>query len=73
MKSLNRAQQRTRYALRGSTDRSPYATVKRLYCIEGCGLQNARKVGKSADYTLDCGHTRALMSSEKETTRAENE
>jgi hypothetical protein len=37
---------------------------KRLYCNSCGSMQDARKVGKSAEYTLDCGHVRSLMSSE---------
>jgi hypothetical protein len=40
------------------------SVVKRLWCTECASAQDARRAGKSAEYTLDCGHTRKLFSSE---------
>jgi hypothetical protein len=42
------------------------SVVKRLFCTECGAMRDARKVGRSAEYTLACGHMRMLMSSEKE-------
>ena len=42
------------------------SVVKRLFCTECCSMQDARRVGRSPEYALGCGHTRMLMSSERE-------
>jgi hypothetical protein len=41
------------------------SVVKRLFCTSCCSMQDAQKVGRSAEYTLACGHARILMSSER--------
>jgi hypothetical protein len=41
------------------------SVVKRLFCTTGCSMQDARRVGRSPDFTLACGCTRTLMSSEQ--------
>jgi hypothetical protein len=63
---------RSEYALHGGLDYAPRASVRQLFCIECHALKPARKVGKSAQYTLECGHVRNLMSSEQAAERNEN-
>jgi hypothetical protein len=41
------------------------SVVKRLFCSSCGSMQDARRVGRSPDYTLACGCTRTLMSSEQ--------
>jgi hypothetical protein len=60
-----RTNRRSEYALHGGLDYAPRSAVRRLYCTECGALKDARKVGKSADYTLDCGHSRSLYTSEQ--------
>jgi hypothetical protein len=62
---MSQNERRSNYSLRAGTDPSPRAKVTKIFCLEGCGLQSARKVGKSADYTLDCGHARSQLTSEQ--------
>lgn len=45
-------------------DRIIHHGAKRLWCPSCASMQDARKVGKANEYTLNCGHVRSLMSSE---------
>ena len=41
------------------------STVKRLFCVDCGAMRDARRVGRSAEYTLEpCGHQRTLLTSE---------
>ena len=48
-----------------------HSNVKRLFCIACGSTQDARRVGRSSEYTLACGHIRALLTSEKAQERME--
>jgi hypothetical protein len=42
------------------------SVLKRIYCMECGAMRDCRRVGRSAEYTLEpCGHKRVLMSSER--------
>jgi hypothetical protein len=57
--------QRTKYRLK-SGERSPLSKLKRLWCMECAQMRDARRVGRSPEYTLDpCGHKRLAVTSEK--------
>jgi hypothetical protein len=71
MRSLNRAEKKSNYAPRGGPEHAPRAAVKRLYCSEH-GMQDARKIGRAAEFTLACGCSRTLLTSEKIQERNDN-
>jgi hypothetical protein len=48
------------------------AVIKRLFCNDCAAMRDARRVGRSPEYTLEpCGHKRMLMSSERGVENAE--
>ena len=55
---------RHQFKLKGARTKNDSVT-KRLFCIECGAMRDCRRVGRSAEYTLEpCGHKRLLMSSE---------
>lgn len=68
-----RNENRSSYSLRarGAAENAPRATVKRLYCGEH-GMQDARRIGKAAEFTLSCGCVRGLLTSEQVQERNDN-
>jgi hypothetical protein len=51
-----------------------HTVVKRLWCTSCAKMADCRRIGRAAEYTLDCcGATRGLMSSEAIQERSERD